>query len=94
MSQESRGDMTEFVSSNPAHVYNVSSLNSPQDFTRLQLGNSEVEFEDYFESGVDFGVDFGMIGTAVIHHSKWCSFHLVSSAVLVQFDSFVDPSCT
>ena len=62
MSQESRGDMMDFVFLNRAHEYqNVASLKSPQDFSWLQLRNSEVECEDYFENEVDFGVDFGMI---------------------------------
>ena len=67
VSQESRRDMRDFVSLNPAHEYNVASLKPPQDFSWLYLRNSEVEFEDYFESEVDFEVDFGMIGNGEIH---------------------------
>ena len=58
MSQESRGDMADT---------NVTSLKPPQYFSWLLLRNSEVVFEDYFESGVDIGVDFGMIGNSGIH---------------------------
>ena len=67
MSQELRGDMTDFVSLNPVHKYNVASLKPPQDFSWLWLRNSEIVFEDYFESRVHFGVDFGMIGNSVIN---------------------------
>ena len=53
-----------------AHEYNVVSLKPPQGFSWLQLRNSEVEFEDYFESEVDFGVDFRMTGNGAIHKSN------------------------